>query len=184
MTVSVPSTPANYFHLLRLQAKRARRKPLVVFTPKSILRSKAATSPAADFTSGGFRPVIADTIEPGAVRRVVLCSGKVYYDLAAARRQRDVHEVALVRVEQLYPLPADEINAALGSYPNLEDVVWVQEEPANMGGWPYIAIALPEHLGGRALRRVSRPASASPAAGSSTVHEAEQTALVDAALRS
>jgi 2-oxoglutarate dehydrogenase E1 component len=118
------------------------------------------------------------------VRRVVLCTGKVYYDLLAARRKREEPEAtALVRVEQLYPLPATEINAALAAYPHLQDVVWVQEEPANMGAWPFIAINLPEHLGGRALRRVSRPASASPSAGSSTVHEAEQAALVDAALR-
>ncbi|MDX6254816.1 MAG: multifunctional 2-oxoglutarate metabolism enzyme [Frankiales bacterium] len=184
LTVAVPTTPANYFHLLRLQAKRSRRKPLVVFTPKSILRSKAATSPEADFTTGGFRPVIDDTVAREPVRRVVLCAGKVYYDLLAARRKREGAETtALVRVEQLYPLPAAEINAALSSYPHLLDVVWVQEEPANMGAWPFMAINLPEHLGGRALRRVSRPASAAPSAGSSTVHEAEQAALVDAALR-
>jgi 2-oxoglutarate dehydrogenase E1 component len=189
LTVAVPTTPANYFHLLRLQAKRSRRKPLVVFTPKSILRSKAATSTEAEFTSAGFRPVIDDTVAREAVHRVVLCTGKVYYDLLAARRKRDSQgdaeaSTALVRVEQLYPLPAAEINAALASYPNLQDVVWVQEEPANMGAWPFMAINLPEHLGGRALRRVSRPASAAPSAGSSTVHEAEQAALVDAALRS
>jgi 2-oxoglutarate dehydrogenase E1 component len=184
MTVAIPTTPANYFHLLRLQAKRSRRKPIVVFTPKSILRSKAATSAELDFTTGGFQPVIEDTVAPEAVRRVVLCTGKVYYDLLAARRKREEPEAtALVRVEQLYPLPAAEINAALAAYPHLQDVVWVQEEPANMGAWPFIAINLPEHLGGRALRRVSRPASASPSAGSSTVHEAEQAALVDAALR-
>ncbi len=184
MTVAVPSTPANYFHLLRLQAKRSRRKPIVVFTPKSILRSKAATSSAADFTTAGFQPVIDDTVAREGVRRVVLCSGKVYYDLLAARRKHDdPTATALVRVERLFPLPHAEINAALSSYPQLQDVVWVQEEPANMGGWPFMAINLPEHLGGRLLRRVSRPASASPSAGSSTVHEAEQAALVDAALR-
>ena len=184
MTVAVPSTPANYFHLLRLQAKRSRRKPMVVFTPKSILRSKAATSAAADFTTGTFRPVIDDTVAREGITRVILCSGKVYYDLLAARRKREgTSTAALVRVEQLYPLPQQEINAVLGSYPDLQDVVWVQEEPANMGGWPFMAINLPEHLGGRALRRVSRPASAAPSSGSSTVHEAEQAALVDAALR-
>ena len=191
LTVAIPTTPANYFHLLRLQAKRSRRKPMIVFTPKSILRSKAATSAESDFTTGTFRPVIEDTVAPEGVRRVVLCTGKVYYDLLAARRKRESESesnassgTALVRVEQLYPLPHAEINAALASYPHLQDVVWVQEEPANMGAWPFMAINLPEHLGGRALRRVSRPASASPSAGSSTVHEAEQAALVDAALRS
>ena len=184
LTVAMPTTPANYFHLLRLQAKRSRRKPIVIFTPKSLLRSKAATSAAADFTTGGFLPVIDDTVARQGIRRVLLCSGKVYYDLLAARRKREGDPTtAIVRVEQLSPLPYEQINAALSTYPDLQDLVWVQEEPANMGGWPYMAINLPEHLDGRALRRVSRPASASPSAGSSTVHEAEQAALVDAALR-
>jgi 2-oxoglutarate dehydrogenase complex dehydrogenase (E1) component-like enzyme len=190
MTVANCTTPGNYFHLLRRQALSDVHRPLVVFTPKSLLRAKAAVSAVEDFTEVSFQPVLGDPgvggepLDDAAVRRVVLCSGKVAYDLLSQREADGNADVAVVRVEQLYPLPADEINAALGSYPDLEDVVWVQEEPANMGGWPYIAIALPEHLGGRALRRVSRPASASPAAGSSTVHEAEQTALVEAALRS
>jgi 2-oxoglutarate dehydrogenase E1 component len=154
-------------------------------TPKSILRLKAASSPIEDFTDGRFEPVIDDAaIEtPDSVRRVVLCAGKVYYDLAAARRKRGGDaSVALVRVEQLYPLPAQEIVDVLDRYRGADDIAWVQEEPANMGAWTHIALNLPEHLGGRQLRRISRPSSASPSAGSATVHEAEQTALVDAAL--
>jgi 2-oxoglutarate dehydrogenase E1 component len=182
MTVAVPTTPANYCHLLRRQALIEPHRPLVVFTPKSILRLKAATSALDDFTSGSWRPVVDDDVAPDAVRRTVLCAGKVYYDLLAARRKRGADEVALVRVEQLYPLPVDEIVATLARYPDDAEVVWTQEEPANMGGWPFMALNLPEHLSGRQLRRISRPAGASPSAGSATVHEAEQAALVDAAL--
>jgi 2-oxoglutarate dehydrogenase E1 component len=183
MTVALPSTPANYFHLLRLQVLGERRRPLVVFTPKSILRLKAATSSVDELTGGRWRPVIDDEVEsPESIRRVVLCSGKVYYDLLAARRKRGAEGVALVRVEQLYPLPTDEIAATVERYADAGDVAWVQEEPANMGAWTHVALTLPGHLGDRKLRRISRPASASPSAGSATVHEAEQTALVDAAL--
>jgi 2-oxoglutarate dehydrogenase E1 component len=185
MTVAVPSTPASNFHLLRRQALSGRRHPLIVMTPKSILRLKAASSPLEAFTEGRFEPVIDDAaIEtPDSIRRVVLCAGKVYYDLAAARRKRGGDtSVALVRVEQLYPLPAQEIVGVLDRYRNADDIAWVQEEPANMGAWTHVALNLPEHLGGRQLRRISRPSSASPSAGSATVHEAEQTALVDAAL--
>jgi 2-oxoglutarate dehydrogenase E1 component len=185
MTVAVPSTPASYFHLLRRQALSGRHHPLVVMTPKSILRLKAASSPVEEFTDGAFRPVLDDAAveSPESVRRVVLCAGKVYYDLAAARRKRGGDtSVALVRVEQLFPLPAEEIVRLLDRYSGAGDIAWVQEEPANMGAWTYIALNLPEHLGGRQLRRISRPSSASPSAGSATVHDAEQTALVDAAL--
>ncbi len=184
MVVSAPTTPANYFHLLRRQALSPSHKPLVVFTPKSMLRLKAAVSPTAAFTSGGFAPVLVDPEAPAAdaVRRVLLCTGKVFYDLAAGRRKRESGDTAILRVEQLYPLPADEIVEALADYPDAEDLVWVQEEPANMGAWPYLALNLTEHLGSRLpLRRVSRRASASPAVGSSTAHEAEQLALLDAA---
>jgi len=187
MVVSVPSTPANYFHLLRRQALAPERRPLIVFTPKSMLRLKAATSATESFTSGGFAPVLADPEPPAAatVTRVVLCTGKVFYDLAIGRRKRAAGDTAIVRVEQLYPLPVDELVEALADYPEATDLVWVQEEPANMGAWPYIALNLPEHLDGRlSLRRISRKASASPAAGSSTAHEAEQVALIESALGS
>src|SRR4051794_21152705 len=184
MTIAVPTTPANYFHLLRHHVLDHEHRPLVVFTPKSMLRMRAATSRLSDFTDVGWQPVLADPDEPdaGNVRRMVLCSGKVYYDLHAARAKNDVGDVAIVRVEQLYPLAATEILAALSRYPNADEVVWVQEEPANQGGWPFMALHLPEHLGDRHLRRASRPSSAAPAAGSSAIHDAEQAALVSEAL--
>jgi 2-oxoglutarate dehydrogenase complex dehydrogenase (E1) component-like enzyme len=178
MTVAVCSTPANWFHLLRRQGLSPVRRPLIAFTPKSLLRLKAAVSQLEDFTEGTFAPVIGDQYaDPGKVRRVLLCSGKVYYDLAAKRTADDRGGVAIVRVEQLYPLPADEINAELDRFPDAE-LVWVQEEPANQGGWPFMALNLPEHLGGRALLRASRPASASPAVGSHEVHDAQQAEVV------
>ena len=184
MTIAVPTTPANYFHLLRHHVLDDEHRPLIVFTPKSMLRLRAATSRLAEFTSGGWQPVLADPDGPdaAAVRRVLLCGGKVYYDLHAARAKNDVQDTAIVRVDQLYPLPATEIVAALDTYRGAQDVVWVQEEPANQGAWPFMALNLPEHLDGRQLRRVSRPPSAAPAAGSSAIHEAEQSALVKQAL--
>ena len=182
-TVAVPSTPGNYFHLLRRQVMTGQCKPLVVFTPKSMLRLRAATSATDEVTTGGWQPVMPDPRSPAAgdVRRIVLCSGKVCYDLDKQRSKREVTDTAILRLEQLYPLPADELNSALASYPQATDVVWVQEEPANQGPWPYVALNLPEHLAGeQRLRRVSRGASASPAAGSHTTHEVEQGALFDA----
>jgi 2-oxoglutarate dehydrogenase E1 component len=182
-TVAYPSTPANYFHLLRRQALSGRCKPLVVFTPKSMLRLRAATSATSDFTTGTFEPVLRDPRQPAAdgVRRVVLCTGKVFYELDKAREASGAHDVAILRVEQLYPLPAEELNAALASYEQAADIVWVQEEPANHGAWPYMALNLPEVLeGDRRLRRVSRAASASPAVGSQTTHDSEHKKLLAA----
>ncbi|MGY1754196.1 multifunctional oxoglutarate decarboxylase/oxoglutarate dehydrogenase thiamine pyrophosphate-binding subunit/dihydrolipoyllysine-residue succinyltransferase subunit [Blastococcus sp. SYSU D01042] len=185
MTVANCTTPGNYFHLLRRQALSDVHRPLVVFTPKSLLRAKVAVSPVSDFTDEGFRPVLPDPgvngqpLDGSAVRRVLLCSGKVAYDLMAQRESSGTTDVAVVRVEQLYPLPAQEIAAALEGYPNATDVVWVQEEPANMGAWQFMAVNLPEHLPqGRTLRRVGRRASASPAVGSAKVHDVEQRQLV------
>jgi multifunctional 2-oxoglutarate metabolism enzyme len=183
MTVAYPSTPASYFHLLRRQAYARPRRPLIVFTPKSMLRLKAAASGVEAFTSGGFRPVLPDPaqLDAGAVTRVLLASGKVVYDLEAERGKREDTTTAILRVEQLAPLPAAEIAAALRDYPGA-DIVWVQDEPANQGAWPFIAMNLPQalaaHAEGRALRVVSRPASASPATGSSKKHAAQQAALV------
>jgi 2-oxoglutarate dehydrogenase E1 component/2-oxoglutarate decarboxylase len=189
MTVANCSTPANYFHLLRRQALSDVHRPLVVFTPKSLLRAKAAVSAVADFTDEGFQPVLGDPgvggepLDDAAVRRVLLCSGKIAYDLGAHREAEGTADVALVRVEQLYPLPGAQVREALERYPNATDVVWVQEEPANMGAWQFMALNLPEFLPeGRRLRVVSRRASASPAVGSAKVHEAEQRALVAQAL--
>jgi 2-oxoglutarate dehydrogenase complex dehydrogenase (E1) component-like enzyme len=183
--VAAPTTPANYFHLLRRQALQSHKRPLVVMSPKSMLRLRAAASAVEDFTDNGFQPVLADPdgIDKQAVERVVLTAGKVYYDLLSARRKTENSGVALLRVEQLYPLPGEEVAAALAAYPSASDVVWCQEEPANQGAWAHMALSLPEHLPeGRSLRRISRKAGSSPAAGSSKVHEAEQAALVAAAL--
>jgi multifunctional 2-oxoglutarate metabolism enzyme len=191
MTVAQPSTPANYFHLLRWQALSGRPKPLIVFTPKSMLRLKAASSGAADFTGGWFQPLITDHQNDGAdpaavsgpagVRRVLLCSGKLYYDLAAQRKKAGVTDTAICRVERLYPLPIDELKGALAAYPSARELIWVQEEPANMGAWPRVALKLPEHLG-RPLTRISRPASSAPAAGSGAMHAAEHRAILEAAI--
>jgi multifunctional 2-oxoglutarate metabolism enzyme len=183
MTVAVPSTPANYFHLLRWQALSTRIKPLIVATPKSMLRLKAATSAVADFTSGSFRPVLGEReqLDDAAVRRVLLCTGKVYYDLAERRAAESRGDIAIIRVERLYPLPADEIAAEMARYPAAEAVTWVQEEPANMGAWPYMALRLPGLLN-RPIQVVSLPASSAPALGSAKAHHEEHERLVETAL--
>jgi 2-oxoglutarate dehydrogenase E1 component len=186
MTVAYPSTPASHFHLLRRQAYARPRRPLVVFTPKSMLRSKAASSKPEDFLTGGFQPVLPDTrgLDPAAVTRVLLCSGKVVWELEAERDKRADSATAIVRVEQLAPIPAAEIVAALRGYPNAE-VVWVQDEPRNQGAWPFMALGLPEllaeHNEHRPLRVVSRKSSASPATGSHKKHEVEQAELLKSA---
>jgi 2-oxoglutarate decarboxylase len=181
MTVAMPSTPASYFHLLRWQVHSELQRPLVVFTPKSLLRSKVAASAKSDFTSGHFRPVIPDdSVDPSLVSRVLLCSGKVYYDLAAERAARQITDTAIVRVERLYPLPVKTLPVALNSYPSLEEVRWVQEEPANQGAWPFMALNLPQRIG-RPLVRVSRDESSSPAVGSHHHHDQQQRSIVEQA---
>ncbi len=183
MTVALPSTPASHFHLLRRQAYGKPRRPLVVFTPKSMLRLKAATSDVEDFTTGGFRPVIgeqfADADQAQQVDRVLLCSGKIYWDLVAHRVKSGDTRTAIVRAEQLYPLDADSWSEALAPFGDAE-LVWVQEEPGNQGGWPFMALNLPE-LVGRPVRLVARTPSASPATGSSKKHGVEQQTLVEKA---
>jgi len=187
MTVAVPSTPANYFHLLRRHALDGVHRPLVVFTPKSMLRLKAAVSPVADFTSGRFSSVLDDPMvsDRGRVRRVLLCSGKISYELNIARQKRSIDDIAIVRVEQLYPVPKRRLGEALDRYPNAQDIRWVQEEPANQGAWPFYGLALPELMPERlgTLGRVSRRAMAAPSAGSGKVHEVEQSELITSALR-
>ena len=183
MVVAQPSTPASYFHLLRWHAKSPTHRPLIVLTPKSMLRLKAAASATSDFTSGSWKHVIADTtVNKDDVTTVLLVSGKLYWDLVSQRTKRSATNVAIVRVEQLYPTPIDEIVAILASYPSLETVRWVQDEPANQGPWPHIGLHLPEamptHL---RLQRVSRKASATTAAGSITSHEAEAVKLMNEA---
>jgi 2-oxoglutarate decarboxylase len=189
MTVAVPSEPANYFHLLRRHAMDGMQRPLICFTPKSMLRNRAVVSPVTDFTGGRFRSVIDDPRyrendgPAGDVRRVLLCSGKIYWELAAQREKRGVEGVAIVRMEQLYPVADRQLAGVLDRYPNAEDVRWVQEEPANQGAWPFLGLVLPEKLPRLVgIRRVSRRRMAAPAAGSSKVHEVEQNALMDEAL--
>ena len=189
MTVALPSEPANYFHLLRRHALDGVRRPLVVFTPKSMLRNRAVVSPLSDFIGGRFRTVIDDPRHrendgPAAdVHRLVLCSGKIFWELAAAREKRKADDTAIVRIEQLYPLPHRQLAAVLDRYPNAKDVRWVQEEPANQGPWPYFGLELPEKLPERlsGLKRVSRRRMAAPAPGSSKVHEVEQADIIDKA---
>ncbi|MFC0846163.1 multifunctional oxoglutarate decarboxylase/oxoglutarate dehydrogenase thiamine pyrophosphate-binding subunit/dihydrolipoyllysine-residue succinyltransferase subunit [Streptomyces noboritoensis] len=188
MTVAMPTLPSNYFHLLRWQVHNPHHKPLIVFTPKSMLRLKAAASKAEEFTTGGFRPVIGDEfVDPNAVRKVVFCAGKVYYDLKAERDKRGATDTALIRLERLYPLPGAELQAEIAKFPNAEKYLWAQEEPANQGAWPFIALNLIDHLDlavgadiphGERLRRISRPHSSSPAVGSKKRHEQEQEQLV------
>ncbi|MEV8392079.1 MULTISPECIES: multifunctional oxoglutarate decarboxylase/oxoglutarate dehydrogenase thiamine pyrophosphate-binding subunit/dihydrolipoyllysine-residue succinyltransferase subunit [unclassified Streptomyces] len=189
MTVAMPTLPSNYFHLLRWQVHNPHHKPLVVFTPKSMLRLKAAASKAEEFTTGGFRPVIGDpSVDPSAVRKVVFTAGKVYYDLDAERQKRGVTDTAILRLERLYPLPGAELQAEIAKFPNAETYLWAQEEPANQGAWPFIALNLIDHLdlavgadvpGAERLRRISRPHSSSPAVGSAKRHQAEQQQLVN-----
>ncbi|PZE28921.1 MULTISPECIES: multifunctional oxoglutarate decarboxylase/oxoglutarate dehydrogenase thiamine pyrophosphate-binding subunit/dihydrolipoyllysine-residue succinyltransferase subunit [unclassified Curtobacterium] len=183
MVVARPSTPASYFHLLRRQAHARPQKPLVVFTPKAMLRMRQATSAVEEFTTGGFREVIDDQriADRQAVRRVVLHSGKIHHDLAAEVAKRGVEDVALVRLEQLAPLPLDQILATLRSYPQA-DLVWAQEEPENQGAWPFVCMALSRHLDGRPLSVSSRPASAAPATGSSKRSASEAAEVIDRAL--
>ncbi|WP_434922957.1 multifunctional oxoglutarate decarboxylase/oxoglutarate dehydrogenase thiamine pyrophosphate-binding subunit/dihydrolipoyllysine-residue succinyltransferase subunit [Glutamicibacter sp. PAEs-4] len=181
MVVAQPSTGANHFHLLRRQAYARPRKPLIVFTPKQLLRLKAAASAVEDFTTGGFREVIGDAsiTDANAVDKVLLCSGRVYYDLLAARTKANDTKTALVRVEQLYPAPAEQIAAELAKYPNAE-VSWVQDEPANQGPWPFFGLYVVPQLD-RKIKLVSRPASAATSAGTAKRHEAENAVLIQQA---
>jgi 2-oxoglutarate dehydrogenase E1 component len=180
--VAVPSTPAQYFHLLRRQVRRNFRKPLIVMTPKSLLRHKAALSPVDQFVSGRFQEVLDDPADPERVRRVLVCSGKVYYDLIAKREEvGKTREVAIVRLEQLYPWHAEALKATLSRYRSAREWVWVQEESQNMGAWTFVSPRVQE-LMGFPFQYVGRDASASPATGSHAVHEREQAELVEAAI--
>ncbi|WP_407941438.1 multifunctional oxoglutarate decarboxylase/oxoglutarate dehydrogenase thiamine pyrophosphate-binding subunit/dihydrolipoyllysine-residue succinyltransferase subunit [Metallococcus carri] len=186
MTIAYPSTPASYFHLLRRQAFARPRRPLVVFTPKQLLRLKAATSNPQEFTGGQFEPVLRDhaDLDARGVDRVLLGSSRVIYDLEAERDRRGDTKTAIVRVEQLAPIPAKEIAEAVAEYPNAE-LVWVQDEPRNQGAWPFMALNLPELLSelgeNRPLRFVGRPSAASPATGSSKRHQAQLAEMLQQA---
>lgn len=183
MTVARPSTPASYFHLLRRQAYQRPRRPLIVFTPKAMLRLRGATSPVEDFLDGRFEPVLDDNreIDPKAVKRVLLHAGKIHWDLRGELEKNPNPEIALVRVEQYYPAPAEELDAVLAGYPNAE-LVWVQDEPENQGAWPFIALEIAKHLEDRTIRCVSRAAAASPATGSPKVHANESAQILAEAL--
>ena len=180
------TTPAQYFHALRRQMHRQFRKPLIVMSPKSLLRHKLAVSSLHDLTDGSFQTVLgeSDPMDAAKVRRVLLCSGRVYYELLVARRERDIDDIAIVRVEQLYPFPGREITAALQPYVSAREVLWVQEEPWNMGAWHDMRRRLRRILPpDRLIGYAGRPAAASPATGLYKVHQAEETDLINNALR-
>ncbi|HEX2781472.1 MAG TPA: 2-oxoglutarate dehydrogenase E1 component [Gemmatimonadaceae bacterium] len=183
MVVAYPSTPAQYFHILRRQAKRTPRRPLVLMQPKSLLRLPEAASKAEDLATSSFRPVLDDPAasqQREQVRRLVFCTAKMYYDLAAARKD---NSVAIIRVDELYPWPHEEISRVVDRYPAVEDVVWAQEEPKNMGAWTYVAPRLRALVGNvQEMRYVGRPERASPAEGYESAHKAEQARIVNEAL--
>ena len=183
--VCVPTTPAQIFHLLRRQLLREYRKPLIVMTPKSLLRHKLAVSSLDDLTAGEFLPVIGeiDPIQPQQVTRLVLCSGKVYYDLLETRRQDDLKHIAIIRIEQLYPFPVAHFKREISQYPNLQDIVWCQEEPKNQGAWYQSRHHFVDNIdNGISLSYAGRVASAAPAAGNYKTHLSEQRAVVHSAL--
>jgi 2-oxoglutarate dehydrogenase E1 component len=185
MQVCVPSTPSQMFHMLRRQMLRKFRKPLIVMTPKSLLRHKMSVSPLQRLSDGRFELVIpeVESIDPAKTRRVVFCSGKVYYDLLESRQVHGIDNVALVRIEQLYPFPIPEFATTLEQYPHVEDVVWCQEEPQNQGAWYQIRHRLQEPLQEHQhLYYAGRPSAAAPASGIFKVHLQQQQALVEAAL--
>jgi len=181
MRVVYPTTAAQYFHVLRRQSRATRSKPLICFTPKRYLRVPATRSSVDELTSGAFRETLDDPshdLEPASVRRVLLCSGKLGHELIARRDELGA-PVAVVRVEQLYPWPEEQLLAILDRYPAATQVWWVQEEPANMGAWTFVHSKLHKLLRDRAdLRHIARPTSPSPASGSLTVHEREQEQLL------
>jgi 2-oxoglutarate dehydrogenase E1 component len=181
--VTYPTTPAQYFHLLRRQVVRPWRKPLIVMSPKSLLRHPEVVSPLDDFVSGGFRRILPDDhTESGRVERVLLCAGKIYYDLVERRKKTEQHDVAILRVEQFYPLSDDALETALDLYPEGTRVMWIQEEPENMGAWRFWRSLYGTDLFGRwPFCGVYRRASASPATGSTASHKLEQQQIIDIA---
>jgi 2-oxoglutarate decarboxylase len=189
MTVAQPSTPANYFHLLRRHSLDGIHRPLIVFTPKSMLRNKAAVSDIKEFTEAKFQSVMEEPLytegegDRSKVKRILLCSGKLYHDLAARKAKEKREDIAIVRIEQLYPLPPRRLGRTLDAYPNATQFYWVQEEPANQGPWPTFGLALPELLPDKlsGIKRVSRRAMSAPSSGSSKVHAVEAQEILDEA---
>jgi 2-oxoglutarate dehydrogenase complex dehydrogenase (E1) component-like enzyme len=187
MRVSYPSTPASYFHLLRRQGRDPVEKPLIVFTPKSLLRHPRCVSGLAELAEGRFEAVLDDgAASPARVRRIVMVSGKLYYDLLKAREDQKKDDVALVRLEQFYPFPAAELTRVFSRYSSSAELVWAQEEPRNMGAWRFLREQFLDGVikdpGRRQPRYVGRPESAAPAPGSHKVHVQEQEALLRQAL--
>jgi 2-oxoglutarate dehydrogenase E1 component len=171
------TTPANFFHVLRRQLKRKFRKPLIVFTPKSLLRHPKAVSSLADFTNGGFRETMDDaTAKPDKITRVVFCSGKLYYGLQAEKEKLKNTSVALIRIEQLYPFPKQQVDTIIGKYKGAKAIVWAQEEPANMGAWEFVRNAFGKEID---LILIGRPASGSPATGSPKFHVIREQKILD-----
>jgi 2-oxoglutarate dehydrogenase E1 component len=187
MQVVQPTTPAQIFHLLRRQMVRLFRKPLIIMTPKSLLRNKDAVSSLTELSEGAFQPIIGELdksilANASNVKRLVLCSGKVYYDLVNSRKERGLTDVAIARVEQLYPFSHKDFAAELAKYPNVTEVVWCQDEPRNQGAWFYVQHHLLEGMkDNQRLGYAGRPASASPAVGYYAKHNEQQKALLEAA---
>jgi 2-oxoglutarate dehydrogenase E1 component len=181
--VCQPTTPAQYFHLLRRQVIRMWRKPLVVLSPKSLLRHPRVVSPLSDLADGSFEKILHDDQVPLTdCRRLLMCTGKVYYDLLEAREEKKIDDVAIMRIEQLYPLSTEELMQALSGLAEGKELFWVQDEPTNMGAWPYLKLNFGDELADRfQLRRVSRVESASPSTGSMAAHKLEQSELIDEA---
>jgi 2-oxoglutarate dehydrogenase E1 component len=186
MQVCVPATPVQMYYLLRRQMTRPYRKPLIIFSPKSILRHRESVSPLEEFASDKFRPVNEEwdeKIDPTQVKRVVFCSGKVFYDLRAGRRERAITDIPLVRIAQIYPFPHDDFKAQIEKYKNATEIVWCQEEPRNQGAWHRIQHYLLRHLlPQQKLTYAGRDSSATPAAGYKELHERQQKELVSLAL--
>jgi 2-oxoglutarate dehydrogenase E1 component len=184
--VCVPSTPAQMFHLLRRQMIRIMRKPLIIMTPKSLLRHKESTSPLDALAKGSFQPVIPETeqLDPAKVRRVIACSGKIYYEIMAYRREHEINNMAIIRIEQLYPFPHDDFQAEINRYKKAKEVIWCQEEPGNQGAWHRIQHYLLRHLrSDQELGYALRPSSAAPAAGYLAKHKFKQNEVIEAAFR-
>jgi 2-oxoglutarate dehydrogenase E1 component len=184
MQIVQPTTASQIFHVLRRQMVRNLRKPLIIMTPKSLLRNKDATSPLSEFTKGGFQTVIPENkdLKADKVKRIVACSGKVYYDLVKMREEKGADDVAIVRVEQLYPFPHKVFAHEIKKYPHATEIVWTQDEPQNQGAWFFVQHYIHENMAdGQKLGYSGRAASASPAVGYSHLHQEQQKALVDGA---
>ena len=186
MQVCYPTAPAQMFHLLRRQMLRSYRKPLIIMSPKSLLRHKLSVSSLSDVYEGAFEPVIDDAIvaEANNVKRILVCSGKVFYDLHQGKVDNGITDVAIIRLEQLYPFPKEEMKTVLDQYVHAEELVWGQEEPRNQGAWHQIQHYLFQHLGlNQTLGYALRPSSASPAVGYLAKHNFQQKELIEAAFR-